>query len=351
MDTVKDHVREGKQHSIYRSSIIRDVLALHGTEAACSEYPFQVKFMDEPGLDFGGVTRDMYCAFWASAYESHFDGSNVLVPLMQAGMEQTTFVQFGRVLAHGFLTCQMLPIRIAFPTLACSLISTSVAISDRILLTTFLDFLAPYEGEIISEALTEADHPDVKDFSQKSAVESILGRFGARKLPSKGNLRNLIRDIAELLFVIQPLPACHLMHSGIPPKHVEFWSSLTTDELYAMYQGMAVSAKRIANSFVEPSTYSNPNEERVYGYLLQCIGNLPQEELSLFLRFVTGSSVFCNWPIYITFNGLTGLARRPIAHCCTCMLELSSAYESFFEFNKEMKTVLAEQSSFVMNAV
>ena len=71
MDTVKDHVREGKQHSIYRSSIIRDVLALHGTEAACSEYPFQVKFMDEPGLDFGGVTRDMYCAFWASAYESH----------------------------------------------------------------------------------------------------------------------------------------------------------------------------------------------------------------------------------------------------------------------------------------
>ena len=29
------------------------------------------------------------------------------------------------------------------------------------------------------------------------------------------------------------------------------------------------------------------------------------------------------------------------------MLKLSSAYESFFEFNKEMKTVLAEQSSFV----
>ena len=66
---------------------------------------------------------------------------------------------------------------------------------------------------------------------------------------------------------------------------------------------------------------------------------------------MTGSSVFCNWPIYITFSGLTGLAHRPIAHCYMCMLELSSAYESFCEFNKEMKTVLAEQSSFVMNAV
>ena len=88
------------------------------------------------------------------------------------------------------------------------------------------------------------------------------------------NLKTLIKDIAMLLFIIQPLPVCHLMHSGIPAKHEQFWSSLTTDELYAMYKGMAVSAKRIANSFVEPSKYSNPIEERVYGYLLQCIGNL-----------------------------------------------------------------------------
>ena len=52
--------------------------------------------MDEPGLDFGGVARDMHCMFWASAYESYFNGSNVLVPLVQAGMDQTRFVQFGR---------------------------------------------------------------------------------------------------------------------------------------------------------------------------------------------------------------------------------------------------------------
>ena len=351
MDIVKNHVREGQLHSVSRSSIVKDVVALHSNEATCSEYPFQVKFVGEADLDFGGVTRDMYCAFWASAYESHFDGSNVLVPLMQAGMDQATFVQFGRVLAHGFLSSQMLPTRIAFPTLACSLISPTVTISDRILLSTFLDFLAPYEGDILKEALTEAQQADGKEFSQRSAVESILGRFGARKQPSKENLRSLIRGIAEFLFIIQPLPACHLMHSGIPAEHRRFWSSLTTDELYAIYLGMAVSARRIVDSFVEPAVYSTPNEERVFNYLLQCVGNLSQEELCLFLRFVTGSSVFCSWPINISFNGLTGLARRPIAHCCTCMLELSSAYESFGEFNKEIKTVLADQSAFIMNAM
>lgn len=142
-------------------------------------------------------------------------------------------------------------------------------------------FLAPYEGEIINETLTEAQKADGKDFSQRSAMESILGRFGARKQPLKGNLRSLIKGIAEFLLVVQYLPACHLMHSGIPAEHWRFWSSLTTDELYAIYQGMSVSARRIVDSFVKP-VYSNPNEERVFNYLLQCMGNLSQEELPRF---------------------------------------------------------------------
>ena len=109
---------------------------------------------------------------------------------------------------------------------------------------------------------------------------------------------------------------------------------------------MVVSAWRIVDSFVEPAVYSNPNEERVYIYLLQCLGNLSQQELSLSMMSVTGSSFFCSWTINIMFNGLMGLACRPIAHCCTCMLELLSAYESFNEFHKEVKTILADQSAY-----
>ena len=130
------------------------------------------------------------------------------------------------LLAHSFLTCQMLPICIEFSALACcSLNSTSVStISVGILLTTskLTTFLAHYEGEIISEALSKAEHPDAKDVSQKLAVDSIRDRFGTRKLLSKGNLRSLIRDTAECLFVIQPLPAFQLMHSGIPTKQTQF---------------------------------------------------------------------------------------------------------------------------------
>ena len=35
----------------------------------------------------------------------------------------------------------------------------------------------------------------------------------------------------------------------------------------------------------------NAAEERVYGYLVSFVGNMKLEELRLFLRFITGSSV------------------------------------------------------------
>ena len=104
VDTMNVHAREGKQHSISRSFIVQDVLVLHSAEAACSEYPLLVGFMDERGLVFGGVTRHMYSAFWASAM---FDPTN-------AGWNGSDyFIKFGRLLARGFLTCQMLHICIA----------------------------------------------------------------------------------------------------------------------------------------------------------------------------------------------------------------------------------------------
>ena len=68
-------MREGQLHSVSRSLIVKDIVALHSTEATCSEHLFQVKFVGEAGIDFGAVTKDMYCAFWASAYESILMGA------------------------------------------------------------------------------------------------------------------------------------------------------------------------------------------------------------------------------------------------------------------------------------
>ena len=51
------------------------------------------------------------------------------------------------------------------------------------------------------------------------------------------------------------------------------------------------------------------------------------DEIRHFLsEFTTGSSVLIAEKITISFNALSGISRRPIAHTCSCVLELIAFY-------------------------
>ena len=73
---------------------------------------------------------------------------------------------------------------------------------------------------------------------------------------------------------------------------------------------------------------------------------MKQHELTRFLRFVTGSSVLINEGIKVVFNNLTGAARRPISHTCSCSLELPLSYTTctFPEFEAEFTKVLLDDA-------
>ena len=72
----------------------------------------------------GGVSRDIFSAFWDKAYLKHFDGETLLVPAVHPNTELTTFPVLGTVLFHGFMVSGFLPVRIAFPVLALVLCGT-----------------------------------------------------------------------------------------------------------------------------------------------------------------------------------------------------------------------------------
>ena len=95
-------------------------------------------------------------------------------------------------------------------------------------------------------------------------------------------------------------------------------------------------------------------QERVYGNLKLLIRNMNVEELQAFMRFVTGASVCLSKSIEITFNTLDGLARRPISHCCDCVLELPVAYSNYPEFAYEFHSILAntyDQYNWLMDSI
>ena len=70
---------------------------------------------------------------------------------------------------------------------------------------------------------------------------------------------------------------------------------------------------------------------------------MKNDEIRQFLRFVTGSSVMLPEGIFVTFNGSSDLMRRPIAHTCSCLLELSSTYVSYLDFEHEFHAVLSDK--------
>ena len=74
-------------------------------------------------------------------------------------------------------------------------------------------------------------------------------------------------------------------------------------------------------------------------------------EVRDFLRFVTGSSALIVDEISVTFNGLSGFSRRPIAHTCSSMLELSTTYETLNEFSQKFDTRLSSELSWIMHAL
>ena len=93
---------------------------------------------------------------------------------------------------------------------------------------------------------------------------------------------------------------------------------------------------------MEEPIFSNANQQRVYGFLRDFVGDMKRDEIRLFLRFVTGSAVYLAKGIQITFNNLSGLARRPVSHTCSCTLELPISYKTRHEFISEFQEVLRE---------
>ena len=95
----------------------------------------------------------------------------------------------------------------------------------------------------------------------------------------------------------------------------------------------------------------NAGEKRILEFLKQFIGNISNEEVGHFLRFVTGSSVCSTKKIQKTFNRASGFACCPIAHICAFTLELSTDHANYMQFSSEMRAVLSDKSSWFMDAI
>ena len=118
----------GGNHVIRRSSVFEDVMQLYQQEQMAKEFPVNIKFESEKAVDVGGVTREMYSAFWEKAYGTYFDGAGVVIPLLHAQIDVEAFSTLGTIVSHGYLASGYLPIRQALPSLIGILLGPAVKI-------------------------------------------------------------------------------------------------------------------------------------------------------------------------------------------------------------------------------
>ncbi|XP_065903937.1 uncharacterized protein [Dysidea avara] len=331
-----------KPHDVNRSTILQDVFALFGIEEVLHHYPLKIHFVGEKAVDTGGVCHDMLAEFWQAAYVEYFEGSNLLVPSVNAQTDMTALHLIGTILSHGYIFCGVLPTRLAFPTLYASLVGVSVKLPRSILFGSFIDYLTTVEQNTVKRCLGIKSSAFSIDL--QTQLIAILDRFGSRKVPKPNTLRQLLISAAEYEFLQKPLAAISCVNAGIPKQEVQFWSKYSADDLYTIFQCLTASPSKVLNLIEEP-VLLNPREKKVFEYLQQFIGNTSTEDVGNFLQFVTGSSVCPTRKIQITFNSLSGYARRPVAHTCGFTLEISTDYSNYLQFSEEMKAVLTNKNS------
>ena len=197
-----------------------------------------MRFQDEDGINFGGVSRDFFSGFWEQAYKIMFDGAALLAPISHAETPMNEFTVLGKVLSHGYLCCGFLPCRIAFPVLASVLLGPSVTISQDIYLQSFSDFLSIVDRKVLYDAL------EAQEFTEhmKTCVINILSRFGCRDVSGPGSLK---RNLAEHNFHSQPFAAISIMNTAIPAKHMQFWQATDLPNFYNVYLSWEANSSKV----------------------------------------------------------------------------------------------------------
>lgn len=278
----------------------------------------------------------------------NFDGERLLVPSVNPSVNTDMFGVLGTILTHGFMCCGFLPIRITFPVIAAILLGPDVHIQESILLEAFVDFLCSHESAMLREAFISTQKTSSLTADMQSSLIDILSRFGCTEMPTANNLKQLILNVAKHTFLGKPLGLLYKLKSGVPLPYNTFWAKYSVETLYGLYKTLNVTAASVLSVIVEPDNM-NTAKKRIFNYILSFICNMKNDELRTLIRFITGSSVLVAKEINVSFNHLTGLARRPISHTCGSNLELSLAYDTFPEFEQEFKTILASEYSWIMD--
>ena len=249
-----------QKHIVNHFDIFKDVIKLYEEEEISGEYPTFVQFKDEPAIDAGGVTRDMYSAFWQSAYSLLCDRVNIVVPMIHPQSDMAVLPVVGRISSHGYLASGFLPSRIALPMLIGILLGGHFDVPDHVLIEALLDYISGNKWKKIMFALT---YEESESNFPKNLEGDLISVLGCRVIPTPKDITNIIIGVAKYEFCVKPAAAISVINMGIPEEHKKFWKDLGVDGIAHLYNCLSVTNDKVLSLFCYDC--KSPIEDRIMG--------------------------------------------------------------------------------------
>ncbi|XP_057689288.1 uncharacterized protein LOC130920718 isoform X2 [Corythoichthys intestinalis] len=322
---------------VHRGQVLQELIAQF-SDAGLQEADVKIQLVlpdgtPEMGYDEGGVVRDCLSEFWSDFYNQCTTGTSFKVPFLRHDFGEMQWESVGRIISFGWAREKYLPIKIA-PVI---LEQAALGYVKSDIVENFLNYMPEHERVVF-----ETWRSDFKSVDQEDLME-ILDNHSCRRLPTEINANDIIHELAHKTLVQEPAYVIEQWTKSLCTSGCNF------HDLTTMYEALTPTVRKIVKSLAFPDVL-NIQEKAVQKFLTSYLRNADTQHLCWFLRFCTGSDLFLEKNIIISFSKVEGFQRRPVAHTCGCVLELSIHYDSLPDFSAEMNRVL-ESNVWVMDIV
>ncbi|XP_023810815.1 uncharacterized protein LOC111948006 isoform X1 [Oryzias latipes] len=315
--------------SIRRINVVQDLIDVF-MDPEVLNTKLKMDLNNEKGFDSDGVSREVYSAFWELFLEQ-CEGEEERVPRLRPDFTQEHWEAVGRVWLKGYLDHGIIPIQLspAFVLAFCQGVSS---VDEERLMMSFNTFISGPERMAVEKALQNN-----MDETVEEDLLDLFSRMGSHCLPSGDHLRASLLTMAHKVLLQEPkfiIDCFHsIIHNVVPP--------LTEKDIMNLYESKKPTNKKVAQTIKPTVENLDPQQQSAFNHLVRYVRSAEQKKLEKFLRFCTGSTVLCQDKIEVTFNRLSGLSRRLVAHTCGAVLELPCTYSSYPEFRAELDNTLS----------
>ena len=350
---LRTNLKEEKKVHIKPENLFLDLVEVYRSDLALEQHKLSVCFQLHQFEDNTTESHDndvdtgsILVMFWEEAFRRHFAGNKDQIPVIDPSVTDDLFVILGRVLVHGLVLSDYLPIKFS-P--ACLTYILTGKCSDRLLLTSLYRLMSESEKEVLENAMDEV-RMGVESFSPQidHGVRVILGSYGCRKIPNPEELDSSMAGIAKCYLIRQIYWPLLKLKDGLRMAGSVLLEGISEEDILALYQALAPSVTAI----IERLTYIfssdlelNETEKKVKSFFEQYLYKLSKAALQRLLYQWCGFDCLCVSDLYVKFASESG-EDNPVFTSKQAMICLPSACTSLDEL-KELLESQITNSSFI----